>query len=218
MRREGDAKQRRAGRREGPPDLDLDLVEEEAQEEEERRRRSQRPRQKEQRDGQREKAVGSRSSPRIATRPRDTSPPKEKGEERSGVVRGRSQITPGQRARGSEHRGRGNDREEAAASPAKDCGSWAPAQRSAFSFLRPLEAGEGGGHVSDDGSASSPSEVSLSAASIATAGWGEDWGAASPWQQGRGPGPWVKPSSQRLTQVLVGHRLRGQRVAGGLSL
>lgn len=224
VRREGETKQRTGGRREGLPDLDLDLVEEEAQEEE-RRRKSHRPRQKEKRDGQREKGIRSRSLPRIATQPRETSSHKEKDEERNGVVmerRRHSEITRGQRAREPESEEK-DRRNEATTSHAKDSGSPAPAQRSAFSFLRPMaddddDDGEDNEHVSDNESPSSFSEVSLSAASIATVGWRDDWGAPSPWKQGKGPGPWLKPSSQRLTEVLIGHRLSGQRMAGGLSL
>lgn len=229
VRREGETKQRTGGRREGLPDLDLDLVEEEAQEEEERRRKTHRPRQKEKRDGQREEGIWSGSFPRIATQPGKTASHKEKDEERNGVVmerRRHSEITRGQRAREPERekKDRRNDRAEATASHAEDSGSAAPAQRAPFSFLRPMDDDDGDGdgdddeHVSDDESATSFSEVSLSAASIATVGWREDWGAPSPWKQGKGPGPWLKPSSQRLSEVLVGHRLSGQRMAGGLSL
>ncbi|XP_056898070.1 membrane-associated guanylate kinase, WW and PDZ domain-containing protein 1 isoform X5 [Takifugu flavidus] len=225
VRREGETKQRTGGRREGLPDLDLDLVEEEAQEEEERRRKSHRPRQKEKRDGQREKGIRSRSLPRIGTQPRETSSHKEKDEERNGIVmerRRHSEITRGQRAREpeSEKKDRRNDREKATASHAKDSGS--SAQRSAFSFLRPMDDDDDDNgdneHGSDNESATSFSEVSLSAASIATVGWRDDWGAPSPWKQGKGPGPWLKPSSQRVTEVLIGHRLSGQRMAGGVSL
>lgn len=224
VRREGETKQRTGGRREGLPDLDLDLVEVEAQEEE-RRRKSHRARQK--RDGQREKGIWSRSLPRITTQPRETSSHKEKDEERNGVVmerRRHSKITRGQRAREpeSEKKDRRNNREEATASHAKDSGSSAPAQTSAFSFLQPMDDDDNDGddneHVSDNESATSFSEVSLSAASIATVVWRDDWGVPSPWKQGEAPGPWLKPSSQRLTEVLIGHRLSGQRMAGGLSL
>lgn len=226
VRREGETKQKTGGRREGLPDLDLDLVEEEAQEEEERRRKSHRARQKEKRNGQREEGIWSWSLPRIATQPRETSSHKEKDEERNGVVmerRRHSEITRGQRAREpeSEKKDRRNDREEATASHAKDSGSSAPAQRSAFSFLRPMDDDDDGDdneHVSENESATSFSEVSLSAASIATVGWRDVWGAPSPWKQGKAPGPWLKPSSQRLTEVLIGHRLSGQRMEGGLSL
>lgn len=224
MRGEGETKQRTGGRREGPPDLDLDLVEEEAQEEE-RRRKSHRPKQKEKRDGHREKGIRSRSLPRITARTRDTSPHEEKDEELNGVVmegRRHSEITRGQRAKeaASEKKDQRTAREEKPTSHAKDSGSSAPAQRSAFSFLRPMDDDDDDERerVSDIESASSFSEVSLSAASVATAGWRDDWGGASPWEQRKGPGPWLKPSSQRLTEVLIGHRLGDQRLVGGLSL
>lgn len=231
MRREGETKHRAGGRREGPPDLDLDLVEEEAraeEEEERRRRKSHRPRQKEKRDDQREKGIRSRSLPRSSTQPREASSPKEREEEPDGVLtegrRRHSEVTRGRRAKEADKR---KEREEKTTSPAKDSGSSAAPQRSAFSFLRPMDDDEDGGgggdhddheHVSDNESATSFSEVSLSAASIATAGWRDDWGAASPWEQRKGPGPWLKPSTQRLTEVLTGHRLSGQRLVGGLSL
>uniref|UniRef100_A0A3B4WT87 PDZ domain-containing protein n=1 Tax=Seriola lalandi dorsalis TaxID=1841481 RepID=A0A3B4WT87_SERLL len=75
-------------------------------------------------------------------------------------------------------------------------------------------------HTSADRS-TSYSEVSLSAASIATTGWREEsfWRRGeSPGRQGNTPGPWLKPSPQRLTQVLIGSRLGGRELAAGLSL
>lgn len=227
MRRAGETKQRAGGRREGPPDLDLDLVEEEAQAER-IRRKSHRPRQKEKRDDQREKGIRSRSLPRSTTQPSEASPHKERDKEPDGAVmetRRHSEVTRGHRAKeaASVKKDKRKDREQKTTSHAKDSGSSAPAQRSAFSFLRPMDDDDDDDnddheHVSDNESASSFSEVSLSAASIATAGWRDDWGAASPWEQSKGPGPWLKPSPQRLTQVLTGHRLSGQRLVGGLSL
>lgn len=225
MRREGETKQRTGGRREGPPDLDLDLVEEEAQEEE-RRHKSHRPRQKESRDYQREKGSRSRSLPRSTTQPREASSHKEREKEPDGAVmerRRHSEGTRGQRAKEAESvkEDKKNGREEKTSSHAKDSGSSAPAQKSAFSFLRPRDDDDDDDdreHVSDNESATSLSEVSLSAASITTAGWRDDWGAASPWEQGKGPGPWLEPSPQRLTEVLIGSRLSGQRLVGGLSL
>uniref|UniRef100_A0A3P9DNR7 PDZ domain-containing protein n=1 Tax=Maylandia zebra TaxID=106582 RepID=A0A3P9DNR7_9CICH len=76
-------------------------------------------------------------------------------------------------------------------------------------------------HLSDSESTSSFSEMHLSAASIATAGSREesDWRRAElPLQDGNGPGPWLKPSTQRLTQVLTSSQIRGRGLAGGLSL
>lgn len=221
MRREGETKQRTGGRREGPPDLDLDLVEEEAQEEERRRQKSHRPRHKEKRDDQREKGIGS-SLPRSR---REASSHKERDKELDGVVlerRRHSEETRGLRMKEAESvkEDKRNDREEKTTSQAKDSGSSAPAQRSAFSFLRPMDDDDSDDHehASDNESATSFSEVSLSAASITTAGWMDDWGAASPWEQRNGPGPWLKPSPQRMTEVLIGNRLSGQRLVGGLSL
>ncbi|CAL9702784.1 unnamed protein product [Knipowitschia caucasica] len=67
---------------------------------------------------------------------------------------------------------------------------------------------------SDSESAASFSGVSQSAASIA---WREesDWRSAEP---NSPPSRWLKPSSQKLTQVLIDSRLGGQSLVGGLSL
>uniref|UniRef100_A0A3B4H2W8 PDZ domain-containing protein n=1 Tax=Pundamilia nyererei TaxID=303518 RepID=A0A3B4H2W8_9CICH len=89
---------------------------------------------------------------------------------------------------------------------------------STFSFLMPLDDDR---HLSDSESTSSFSEMHLSAASIATAGSREesDWRRAElPLQDGNGPGPWLKPSTQRLTRVLTSSQIRGRGLAGGLSL
>lgn len=224
MRREGETKHKTGGRREGPPDLDLDKVEEEAQEEEEekRKRTSHRPRKKEKHDEQKEEGTRSRSLPRSSTQPREVSPHKDRNKETDGAAIGRRRHSEGTRGpRAKEAEGvRGDKRDdgrEKTTRHAKDSGSSAPVQRSAFSFLRPMEDDDDQ-PVSDSESASSFSEVSLSAASIATAGWRDDWGAASPWEQRKGPGPWLKPSPQRLTKVLNGSRLSGQRLVGGLAL
>lgn len=184
-----------------PPDLDLDLVEEERRreventrprkegdrkwrkEEEERRTRSHTVRQRK-RDNQRRQETRSRSFPRDSAMSWDAVHPEEQlavGEE--GGVRGRRSDT-----------------------------------ERAFSFLMPTDNGQ---HLSDSESAASYSEVSLSAASIASTGWrqGPDWRRAEyPWRQRHAPGPWLKPSPRRLTQVLIGSRLSGRELAGGLSL
>ncbi|XP_041801700.1 membrane-associated guanylate kinase, WW and PDZ domain-containing protein 3-like [Chelmon rostratus] len=248
-RREGETKRRTGGGGGGgglgPPDLDLDLVEEEAREEErrreeeerrrqeeERRKTSQTVRQKEKRDGQREQGRRSRSLPRNSARSRDTSPPEERVEVGGpgGAVkeRRRSETKSRRKAaetdREKEEKGEGRERREerddSITRRAKHSGSSATAQRAAFSFLRPMDDDESQ-HLSDSESAASFSEVSLSAASIATVGWREDFDwrrAQSPWEQGSAPGPWLKPSPQRLTQVLIGSRLSGQELVGGLSL
>lgn len=67
---------------------------------------------------------------------------------------------------------------------------------------------------SDSESGASFSEISQSAASIV---WREesDWSRAD---HEAPPGPWLKPSPQKLTQVLIGSRLSGRGLAGGLSL
>lgn len=202
MRREGETKQRSGAEREGPPDLDLDLVEEEALEEERRRKRHR---------ARQEKGTHSRSLPR---NPRS----QERDEELDAAVMGRRRRHS-EGARGPRAKAPGGEREDqrTSTSHSRGSGGSAPGQRSAFSFLRPMDDEEEE-HASDSESATSFSEVSLSAASVTTAGWRDDWGAGSPWEQRRGPGPWLKPSPQRLTQVLIGSRLSGQRLAGGLSL
>lgn len=79
-----------------------------------------------------------------------------------------------------------------------------------FSFLMPRDDEA----PSDNESVASFSEVSQSAASIA---WRED----SDWRRADSnspPGPWIKPSHKKLSQVLIGSRLSGQSMVGGLSL
>lgn len=225
MGKEGEIKQRTGGGGLGPPDLDLDQVEEEAREEE--RRRSHTIRQKEKRDGQPEQGSRSRSLPRNSARSWDTSPLKERVEvEHGGAVKEKkrmSEMKRGQRITevDREEEEKRKDREGRATSHAKDSGSFAPAQRSAFSFLGPVDDNEEEPQrLSDNESAASFSEVSQSAASITTTEWREDsdWRAASPWEQRKAPGPWLKPSPQRLTQVLIGNRLSERGLMGGLSL
>lgn len=228
MRREGETKERTEGGGGGglgPPDLDLDLVEEEVQKEE-IRRRSQTVRQKVKRGRQREQGSRSRSLPRNSAPSWDTSLPEERVEvEPEGRAKERwrrSEMKSRRRATEAdrEEKGGREKREGRTASQTKHSGSSVPAQRSAFSFLRPLDDIEHQ-RLSDSESADSFSEVSLSAASITTAGWREDsdWrGAKSPWEQKEAPGPWLKPNPQRMTQVLVASRLSGRELAGGLSL
>nr|XP_046252559.1 membrane-associated guanylate kinase, WW and PDZ domain-containing protein 1 isoform X2 [Scatophagus argus] len=232
-RRQGETKQRTKGGGGGglvPPDLDLDQVEEEAWEEErreeekwqkeEQRRRSQTVRQKEKRDDHREQGRRSRSLPRNSARSWDAPPPEEKVEEPGGGVRERRRRseTKSRRKAAEAHRQEREERDHSMTHPAKHSGSSAAAQRAVFSFLRPVGDDE---PLSDSESAASFSEASLSAASIATAGWREDsdWRrAVSPREQGKAPGPWLTPSPQRLTQVLIGSRLSGRELVGGLSL
>ncbi|KAK2850932.1 hypothetical protein Q5P01_007208 [Channa striata] len=258
--RDGETK-RRTGRGggSGPPDLDLDLVEEEAreeekrweeeeerrqQEEEKRRRRKEeeekRRRRKEEeeaerrrgksqtvrqkkRDDQREQGRRSRSLPRNSARAWDTWLPEEGvGLEESGGrarERRRSETKTGMREREAgreeEHKKVQRKDGDAGAVPrSKPSGSSPAALRSAFSFLRPMDDH---GHLCDSESLASFSDVSLSAASLV--GWreGSDW-RQSPWRQGHAPGPWLKPSPQRVTQVLNGSRFVERELAGGLSL
>lgn len=142
---------------------------------------------------------------------------KEEERRRSQTVR-EKQREPGRSSR-SLPRGRAPEEEEEeqrAMGHSKHAGSSASPQKAAFSFLLPM-------NDEDDGSesAASFSEASQSAASVTTAGWREDsdWRRAeSPWQQEDTPGPWLKPTTQRLSQVLIGSRLGGRGLAGGLSL
>ncbi|XP_044067183.1 membrane-associated guanylate kinase, WW and PDZ domain-containing protein 3 isoform X2 [Siniperca chuatsi] len=240
-RREGETKRRPGGGGGGglgPPDLDLDLVEEEAREEEEerrrreeeeRRRRSQTVRQKEKRDDQRQQGRRSRSLPRTSARFWDTLQLEERVEveEPGGGVKERRRSETKSRRRATEagreqnERGEGRgERDNSTTRHAKHSGSSAVPQGAAFSFLMPMDEDDERQRLSDSESAASFSEVSLSAASIATAGWREDsdWRAESPWHLGNAPGPWLKPSPQKLTQVLTGSRLSGRGLVGGLSL
>ena len=79
-------------------------------------------------------------------------------------------------------------------------------QRVAFSYLGPLDK----------------SEFSQSAASITSVELGSGRGEGSnssraelAWQH---PGPWLEPHPHRLTQDLIGSRLRGRELVRGLSL
>ncbi|XP_068588203.1 membrane-associated guanylate kinase, WW and PDZ domain-containing protein 3 isoform X3 [Cebidichthys violaceus] len=220
-RREVETKQRTGGRRGGggggPPDLDLDMVEEEAreeEEEEEKRRRSHTVRQREQ--GKR-----SRSLPRISAQSWDTLLPLKEVEESGGGAkerrRRRRRMTEADREEEEEERREGGG--NGTARHAKHSGSSGVAQKAAFSFLMPMDDER----PSDSESTSSFSELSLSAASIATAlprrREDPDWRRAGlPRQQDDAPGPWLKPNPQRLTNVLIGSRLGGRRLAAGLSL
>ncbi|XP_074537582.1 membrane-associated guanylate kinase, WW and PDZ domain-containing protein 3 isoform X2 [Halichoeres trimaculatus] len=201
----------------GPPDLDLDLVEEEAREEERKREEEQERRRRSQ---QREQGRSSRSLPSSSAPSWDTG----RGEEREEVEEsgGRAQERRRRRSETKSRRrameaDREEEQEQSATRHAKHAGtSSASPQKAAFSFLMPM-------NDEDDGSesAASFSDVSLSAASIATASWRKDsdWRREeSPWQQGDTSGRWLKPTPQRLTQVLTGSRLGGRDLAGGLSL
>ncbi|XP_023281771.1 PDZ domain-containing protein MAGIX [Seriola lalandi dorsalis] len=240
-RREGETKRRTGGGRGGgglgPPDLDLDLEEERKRQEEEaknesrrreeeeerRRRRSQTVRHKK-RDDQREQGRKSRSLPRNGAQSWDTSLPEEGVEEFGARERRRSETKSRRKEKEATRKEEEEreDRDDSATSHAKHSGSTGAAQRAVFSFLMPMDDDDDERqHQSDSESATSYSEVSLSAASIATTGWREEsfWRRGeSPGRQGNTPGPWLKPSPQRLTQVLIGSRLGGRELAAGLSL
>ncbi|KAK9514665.1 hypothetical protein VZT92_025365 [Zoarces viviparus] len=215
-RREVETKQRTGGRRGGgggPPDLDLDMVEEEAREEEEEEQQQRRKRSHTVR--KREQGKRSRSLPRISAQSWDTLLPLKEVEESGGGAKERRRRTEAGREE-EERRERGAD---STARHAKHCGSSGAAQKAVFSFLMPMDDE----CPSDSESTTSFSELSLSAASIATAPprrrEDPDWRRAGlPRQQDDTPGPWLKPNPQRLTKVLIGSRLGGRRLAAGLSL
>ena len=178
-----------------------------------RRRRSQTVRQKK-RDDQREQGRRSRSLPRDRAQSLTSWLPE------GGVEVRRSGEGARERKR-REREEEQEDREEKDDSitrHARHSGSSGAAQRASFSFLMPMDEFR---RHSDSESAGSFSEVSQSAASIATAGWREHsfWTRdESSWQQGDAPGPWLKPSPNKLTQVLTGSRLRRRELLDGLSL
>ncbi|KAE8277672.1 Membrane-associated guanylate kinase, WW and PDZ domain-containing protein 3 [Larimichthys crocea] len=213
-RREGETIRRTGGGRGGeglgPPDLDLDIVEEDAREEERRREEEEgggggRRREAKKSDCQTEGETGcpdgqGRSS-RSGASSWDTFVPKERVEvdEPGGGVRERRRRseTKSRRRATEEVDERRKERHSTARLP-KHSGSSAPAQRRTFSFLRPDDDDERR-HSSDCESAASFSEVSQSAASIAATEWREDsdWRRAkSPWEQGNSPGRWLKPTTQ----------------------
>lgn len=212
-RREGETKPRSGrggGSGLGPPDLDLDQVEKEAREEERRNQEAK----------EAEEAIWRRKEKRSQTvRPKRRGDHGEQGRRSRSFPRNEAQLNPllpegGQsekrrseaksrrRVREDEERKEGGD---STSSHAKHPGSSAAGQKAAFSFLMPR---------GDQRESDSESEVSLSAASIATTGWREE----PPRPQGDAPGPWLKPSPQRLTQVLIGSQLGRRELVGGLSL
>ncbi|XP_029283598.1 membrane-associated guanylate kinase, WW and PDZ domain-containing protein 1 isoform X1 [Cottoperca gobio] len=212
-RREGETKRRTGGRGGlGPPDLDLDVVEEEAreeEEEEERRKRSQTVRPKEKRDNQREQGRRSRSLPRISARSWDMLLPQEEVEvEESGGMKERRRSETKSRRRATNEEERRVERDDRTTRHAKPSGS----SGAPFSFLMPIDDDD-----DDDDDERQRLSDSESTTSIATAEWREedsDWRRA----EGKAPGPWLKPSPKRLTKVLIGSRLGGRELLGGLSL
>ncbi|XP_033943665.1 LOW QUALITY PROTEIN: membrane-associated guanylate kinase, WW and PDZ domain-containing protein 3-like [Pseudochaenichthys georgianus] len=228
-RREGETKRRTGGRVGGggglgPPDLDLDVVEEEARmeekgersKEEEMRRKSQTVRPKEKLENQREQGKKSRSLPRSSAKSWDTLVPQEVEESAEEVKERRRKRSETKSRRREEPM---EQREDRSTRNAKHSGS----SGAPFSFLMPIDDDDERQRVSDSESATSFSDVSQSAATIPSpAGWREedsDWRRAqSAWQHGDSPGPWLKPSPKTLTKVLIGSRLGGRELLGGLSL
>ncbi|KAM4738416.1 membrane-associated guanylate kinase, WW and PDZ domain-containing protein 3 isoform 1-T2 [Anableps anableps] len=219
----GGGERRRRERRTGgagPPDLDLDLVEEETQEEQRRVRRRREEEEAERRRQEEEEEERNRR--------------RKEERERSETVSGRNLDKQGRRSRSLPRDGASSwgsslpqeagggeterrRRSHTVSRHAKHPGSSAAAPQAAFSFLMPMSDDK---PPSDSESAASFSEISQSAASIATlAREKSDWRRApSSREPENGPGLWLKPSQQRLTQVLTGCRLSGRDLADGLSL
>ncbi|KAK5895255.1 hypothetical protein CesoFtcFv8_011864 [Champsocephalus esox] len=201
-----------------------DVVEEEARmeekgersKEEEMRRKSQTVRPKEKLENQREQGKKSRSLPRISAKSWDTLLPQEVEESAEEVKERRRKRSETKSRRREEPM---EQREDRSTRNAKHSGS----SGAPFSFLMPIDDDDERQRVSDSESATSFSDVSQSAATIPSpAGWREedsDWRRAqSAWQHGDSPGPWLKPSPKTLTMVLIGSRLGGRELLGGLSL
>ncbi|XP_068599915.1 membrane-associated guanylate kinase, WW and PDZ domain-containing protein 3-like [Brachionichthys hirsutus] len=190
MSREGETKRTVGGaERFGPPDLDLDRVEEE--------KRSETVRQKEKEKGRR-----SRSLPRSSAQTWDTSVPEERMEEEEEEESG-SRVRE-RRRRGDVRNRRREENDDITTHHTKHSGRSAPSQRAAFAFLGPMDD-------NDSESAASFTEVGQSAASVAAAGRERecDW-RRPPWERDGVPGPWLKPSQRRLNRVLTGCRLSGR--------
>ncbi|XP_038154335.1 membrane-associated guanylate kinase, WW and PDZ domain-containing protein 1 isoform X3 [Cyprinodon tularosa] len=190
----------------GPPDLDLDRVEEEAQEEQ---KRMQRKREEEEEEAEMRRQEEEEEEERKRRRRR-----KEEKRERSQTKfdnqgrRTRSLPRNGASSWGSslpEEAGSAGQsdrrRSHTVSRHAKGHGSSATAPREAFSFLMPMNDNP----PSDSESAAS-SEIRQSSAVVR--------GGA----QENGPGLWLKPNPQKLSQVLTGSRFRGRELADGLSL
>ncbi|XP_029011514.1 membrane-associated guanylate kinase, WW and PDZ domain-containing protein 3 isoform X4 [Betta splendens] len=216
-----------------PPDLDLDLEEEETREEERGRRKMENTRRIKEDERKWRKAKEEKGSHTVRQRKRENQ--REQDKRRRSLTRStlfwdavqpkqQEQLAVGE-SDGGAREGRRMGREakrdrgqEESTRHAKHSGSSAAAQTAMFAFLMPMDNSK---CLSNSNSAASYSEVRLSAASIATTGWREHsaWRRAEyPWREGHAPGPWLKPSPQRLTQILKGSRLRVQELAGGLSL
>ncbi|KAM4572119.1 membrane-associated guanylate kinase, WW and PDZ domain-containing protein 3 isoform 1-T2 [Fundulus diaphanus] len=186
----------------GPPDLDLDLVEEEERmrwkkEEKETERRRQAEEEEEKYMRRRKKKVEEERSRTVS----------QKQGRRSRSLP-RNGASPGGFSSPEEEGGSKSERRKThtVGRHAKHHGSSAAAPQVAFSFLMPMNDDK---PPSDSESAASFSEISQSASSIAP---------AARENPDTGPGRWLTPSPQRLTQVLTGSRLSGRVLVDGLSL
>ncbi|CAN9515295.1 unnamed protein product [Ophioblennius macclurei] len=208
---EGEIKQRSGGRGGfGPPDLDLDLVEEEACEEEWRRMEEEEEKGRKRLE---EEETMRRKSKTVRQKKHDDQ--MVQGRSRSISRNGDPSWDSLKPEGGMEESGSRRRVTEEEGGHTKHVGS--SSQRGAFSFLMPMDGNEE--RPSDSKSTASFTEVSQS-----VAGWGEepDWmsdvDSSSSWQQGSSPGPWLKPNPQRLTRVLKGSRPGGRSLVDGLSL
>lgn len=190
------------GLRPTPPDLDLDLVDEERAAEEraaeEQRRKSEKQRRRShtvREKNQDEQGRSSRSLPRNGARSWD-----------------RAMAEEGAGLDVSEKKRRHKQREDVLREDVKTVRHHVSnrAVSEPFSFLMARDNPS----PSDSESGASFSEISQSAASIA---WREESDRRRVDSEAP-PGPWLKPSPQKLTQVLIGSRLSGRGLVGGLSL
>nr|XP_054602218.1 membrane-associated guanylate kinase, WW and PDZ domain-containing protein 1 isoform X2 [Nothobranchius furzeri] len=209
-----ETKPRTRGKEDGPPYLDLDLVDVEAREKEERRKekeaegrwqvKEERRRRREQEEKERSQTIRQKKQDCQGEQPRRSmSLPRNRSSSWDALLLEEAEDGDGERKSNTD-RGK-------ASQHAKPAGSSTAAPRVAFSFLMPMDNQQ---PLSESKSAASFSEISQSAATVEP-----EWRRTRPvWQQEIGPGRWIKPSQQKLTQVLIGSRLSGQEVAGRLSL
>ncbi|KAK5605783.1 hypothetical protein CRENBAI_006073 [Crenichthys baileyi] len=198
--RKVETKQKKGGA--GPPDLDLDQVEEEVQAEQKSMRmkkeekeavRRQQEDEEEERNRRRTKEEEKEGSQMISQKKLDKQERRSKSLPRNGASSWGSSLS--EEARGTEMERR---RCHTVSRHAMHHGSSAAAP--AFSFLMPLNDDK---PPSDSESAASFSEISHSAASIAsvTREKSDWWRAQLSQKQENSPGLWLKPSTQRLTQT-----------------
>ncbi|KAM9830110.1 membrane-associated guanylate kinase, WW and PDZ domain-containing protein 3 isoform 1-T2 [Syngnathus typhle] len=96
---------------------------------------------------------------------------------------------------------------------AKHSESWPAPQQAPFSFLMPRDECPSDSQSDDSRLGASPSGASQSGASLSS-----DWIRAGPRQEHDQNLPWLEPSPQKLTKVLIGSRLSRRGLLGGLTL